>query len=216
MPSIIANFCMSCLLCLIFSNPQGLSRNLVRLHVLYRDMKLLASDGTASRGQSRDQTLIDPNPEPTTPAPLHVPLFLSQGSLEEKAGVQARGQQPVNRRWLVKAEQHLGFFLFIGSSFQKEADAIATSQTAFHKLGSERQSPGQPAGPTPGSHQQSRGFNATAFSENPSSPRQYLPSPSLPGPGSKMGTSSTTGCLLCKHEGIDGWNLKWLSFHPGV
>ena len=100
-------------------------------------------------------------------------------------------------------------FCFIGSSFHKEAGAVATSQTAFHKLGPGRHRArgGQP-GRSLGSHQQSRGFNATACRENLGVESQHLPSPSLPGPGSKISTLSTTGSLLCKHAGTDEWNLK--------
>lgn len=44
----------------------------------------------AFKGLNQDQTLIDPNPEPTTSLPNASP-FLGQDSLEEKAEAQARG-----------------------------------------------------------------------------------------------------------------------------
>ena len=48
-------------------------------------------------------------------------------------------------------------FWVIGSSFQEEAGAVATSQTAFHKPDPERhRAQGRQPSPSPGSHGQNR------------------------------------------------------------
>lgn len=52
----------------------------------------------------------------------------------------------------------------------------------------------------------------------PGQPASIFAISQLPWPssGSKISTVRTTGSLLCKHAGIDEWNLKRLSLRPRV
>lgn len=99
--------------------------------------------------------------------------------------------------------------LFIGPSLHKGAGDIATTQTIVYKVFQEDTGLGPgPSRLTPGARLQSK--------RQLSSQCQYLLWPRLSGPSPKIKALNTAGSLLCKHEGLDEWNLKWLQLGPRV
>lgn len=102
----------------------------------------------------------------------------------------------------------------------QKADAVANSPTAFHKLGPERcrVQGGQPGQSVPLVHISRAGDLMPQPAVRTRQPESIfaISQPPRLAPRSNIGTLSTTGSLLCKYEGIDGWNLKWLSLRPRV
>lgn len=68
--------------------------------------------------------------------------------------------------------------LVMGSSFQKEADAIATAQTALLKPVQRDAEPGWPAGPLPRFTSAEREISCHGLQRGPRGQRQYLHPPS--------------------------------------
>lgn len=106
---------------------------------------------TCLRSRGQDQTLRGPDPEPVVPPtpPLDVSLFLSQDSLEERAGGQARGNRPVNRRWLLLAEWCLFFSCLSVLPFRKRQVPQQPPRQHSYARSRKPQSPGRPARPLP-------------------------------------------------------------------